>query len=1331
MRVSFYLPLAAVCLLTFSGGISAQTNPTGNFSCTVTDPSNAAVAKAAVQLTEASNGTTFRTVSDTDGHCFVANVPPGTYNATITAPGFQSAVFRSIVIAVGQTYDLKAPLQLGQVTSTVSVEAGEQLLETSDSSVTTTVTGPIITHLPSASNSALWGVGLMSPDIQTIGGPRQSSADGLPGGVVNITYDGISAQWQPGKSGDPLFTMVYTNADAVAEFSMSSAAASASETGEGAIQIKMVSPRGSNQFHGGVWEYFRNDDLNSNYYFNNLAGLPRQQVRYNQFGGKIGGPIIKDKLFFYADLDYWSRPQGVSRTRTLLTPSAAGGVYTYAPASMPSSTPSWVTCNPGAGTCAANLFQLAQSFGGSSQVDPVIGQALAEIQSSVTAPGVHAAAPPSLFQQAITFNNSGQYTQQMPDLRLDWNITSKHSAEFDYHLTRFILNPDILNAHDATYLVAPFSTNLGGYYADRQIFAWAWRWNISATASNEVRFGFQNSPEWFAPNLNPGAYPVANTNLGSIHIQPVLPSSVFLFDNPWQQTSPTRDNPAVAQLNDNLAWTHGRHNMSFGVTASRERYSDVNYSPTYAAVSLGMNSVDPMAANFNTTTLPGISPTDQNIAAQLYGVLAGRVTSYNGSVAFDPSTRQFVTGLQQTDRYHQTDLGIYATDSFRLRSDLTLNYGLRWQYEGVPVDDLNEYFNLQGGYTGLFGVSGPGNLFKPGVMTGSMPGYVLDNGVPWYNNWHKGFAPSFGLAWQPSTQSPLLQKILGKPGATVIRGGYTIAYSREGTFNWVAPSNPGNMGQQFTAPVAPGSALSPGVFTAGSLTLGSLNFPNLAQNPAAFSSSFPVNPTAGNAVYATDPNLHMPYVQSWSLGIQRSLTRDMALEVRYVGNHGVGLWGQTNLNEVNIFENGFLNEFRNAMNNLNVCQANAAACINSQAGMGVPGSAQTSATFADWGLPGQAPLPILTASFTGSTNSGARSATQANSNFSSGSFVTPIQTGQAGSVANTLSGQGGQSLTYWQNLMAAGYPRNFWVVNPDATGGAYVLRNAFQSTYNAMVLEFRRRPAHGLTFDATYTFSKGLTDDWQRNTNNAPDDFETLRNTSLMKGPSPYDLRNAIKVYTLYELPFGQGKHWVSSSHVMNQVIGGWEFITENRWQTGRPALLVGGLGGTVNQYDGGVQLNGITMSQLQSEVGVYKTASPAPGAVWFLPQQLLGPQGQGVNNAMISPCSIPGQFCGRDFLYGPHFFRSDWSMVKVTNITEKIKLELRAEFLNVFNNVNFLWGDAYGIPGYSAGASFFSTVTGNLQNPAFGRIFTGYQDLDSTADPGGRTVQLVARISF
>ena len=1293
----------------------AQTNPTGTLSGTVLDSSNAVVPSAALQVVETTTGTSLKTTSGVDGHFYIGNLAPGDYTLTVTSKGFQTAIYKSVKIVVGQIYDLKVVLKLGEVSSTVTVEAGEQVLQTTQTSIGTTISGPLITHLPSDSNTALWGATMMSPAIQTIGGPRQSSAEGLPGGAVNVTFDGIAAQWQPGKSGDPLFTMIYTSIDDVAEVNISTAAAGANESGEGAVQVNLVSQRGTNDYHGGVWEYFRNDWLNSNYYFNNLAGIPRQKMRYNQYGFKVGGPILKNKLFFFADMDWLARPQSSTQSRNLFTTQAAQGLYTYGVSSTPSSLPAWVTCTASgpAQTCTANLMQMAGSFGATSTIDTVVGTAITAAESAVTAPGVHSFANPSLNLQRIGFNSPGTYGQKMPDFRLDYNITPSHSFEFDYHLTKFSLGTDILNGRGITYPVAPFNTNQGGYTADRQIFAWAWRWNVSPTQSNEVRFGFQSSPEEFAGNINPGVYPTIATNLGSIRIQPAFPGG--LMDDPWLTfTSPTQDNPAVGQLSDNFVWTRGNHNMAFGTTITRQPYHDANYSPLFAQLSLGMDPNDPMAGNFNSTNLPGASTTDQNNAAQVYALLAGRINGYSASVALDPNTRQFVTGHALKDAYHQSDIGLYANDSWRFRPNLTLNYGLRWQYEGVPVDDLNEYFTVQGGYAGLFGVSGVNNLFKPGTLSGSSPVYVLDNGKPWYNNWHKGFAPSLGVAWQPGFESSMWQRLFGKPGDSVFRAGYSIAYSREGLFNWGGPSNPGYTGQQFSTPVA--SSPGPGEFTAGSLQLQNLNIPTVLQNPATFQTSFPINPSAFNSVNVASPNLHMPYIQSWSFGIQRQLTPNMALEARYVGNHGVGLWEAMNLNEVNIFENSFLAEFNNAASNLNICMANS--------------GCSTAPTFANTGLTGQVALPIYTAAFTGS-----QTGSQSDPNFSSGVFINQLQNGLAGSAASSLSG-----LSFLPNLEAAGFPSNFFVVNPDATGGANLVRNGFQSTYNALVLDFRRRPSHGLEFDANYTYSKGLTDDWQRNTGNFGEAFMSLRNPGLMKGPSPYDLRHAFKLFSVYDLPFGSGHRLSSGSSIVNDIIGGWTFNTNNRWQTGRVSLVFGGLGGTVNQNDGGVMLHGLSWNQFQSLLGVYKTpgtpasgGNPAiPGQVFYVPQAFLnGGNAPGANPAILSACNTPGKFCQRGFLYGPGFFRADWSLVKSTKITERVNSEFRVEFLNAFNNSNFLWGDAYNASGFYAGASFFSTISGNLQNPAFGQIGTAYQDPDSSDDLGGRIIQLVARISF
>lgn len=1298
-----FLSLALLSLVAIP--CHAQTNPTGTLSGTVLDSSNAVVAGAAVQLLETRTGTTYQTTSGADGHFLIGNLPPGTYTVTVSHEGFSKAAYQSVQIVVGQVYNLKAVLNVGAVSQTVSVEAGQQVLQTTQTEIGTTISGPVITNIPSDSNTALWGATMMSPAIQTIGGPRQSSAEGLPGGAVNVTFDGIAAQWQPGKSGDPLFTMIYTSIDDVSEVNVVSAASSANNSGEGAVQINLVSQRGTNQFHGGAWEYFRNDWLNSNYYFNNLAGSPRPKIRYNQYGFKLGGPIFKDKLWFFGDMDWLSRPASSVQTRTILNAQAATGKYTYSVSSVPGATPAWVTCNSGALTCTADLMQMAASFGGNSQIDSVIGKGIAASQQALTAPGDHSLGALGLNQAQFTFNTPGTYSQQMPDLRLDWNVTQNHSLEFDYHLTRFVLSTDILNGQGISYPVAPFNTNQGGYTANRMIYAVAWRWNLGPTKSNELRFGFQASPESFAGNINPAVYPVMTTNLGSIHVQPVFPSEGFMT-NPWLTTSPTTDNPSVGQLSDNFVWAKGNHSMAYGFTLTRALYHDSNSAPAYAQVTLGLDPNDPMSPNFNGTNLPGAGATDIGDAAQFYGLLAGHITNYSGSVALDSSKRQFVTGRNITDRYHQSDLGIYAGDSWRFRSNLTFNYGLRWQYEGVPVDDLNEYFNLQGGYAGLYGVSGTGNIFQPGTLTGSAPSYVLDNGKPWYNNWYKGFAPSVGVAWQPSVDSSWWHKIFGASGDSVFRGGYSIAYSREGTFNWAGANNPGFTGAQFTTAVSPSGTIGPGEFAAGSVQLQALSMQTLEQNPASFQTSNPVNPSAFNSVWASDPHLHMPYIQSWSLGIQRQITPDMAFEARYVGNHGVGLLETVNLNEVNIFENKFLTEFNNAANNLQICNATP--------------SCASSPSFADLGLAGQVPLPIFTAAFTGSTTG-----SQSDPNFSGATFLNPLQTGAAGGAASALTG-----LSYWQNLVAAGYPSNFWQVNPDATGGSYLTRNGFQSTYNALVLDLRRRASHGFEFDVNYTWSHGLTDDWQRNTNNFTDAFTSLRlPTKSMKGPSPYDLRSVIKTYIVYDLPFGEGHRLSFSNSFANRLIGGWSFNAVNRWQTGRPAILFGGFS-TFNQNDGGVIIPG-GVRALQSSLGVYKTTAPAPGAVWYFPQSALGAGGTFTNPQVLASCNTPGKFCQRAFIYGPQFFRADWSIQKNTKITERVGTQLRVEFLNAFNNANFLWGDAYNIPGYSAGASFFSTVSGNLTNPAFGRIFSAYTDEDSSDDFGGRTIQIVARINF
>ncbi|MGH9482277.1 MAG: hypothetical protein ACRD1L_09315, partial [Terriglobales bacterium] len=392
-------------------------------------------------------------------------------------------------------------------------------------------------------------------------------------------------------------------------------------------------------------------------------------------------------------------------------------------------------------------------------------------------------------------------------------------------------------------------------------------------------------------------------------------------------------------------------------------------------------------------------------------------------------------------------------------------------------------------------------------------------------------------------------------------------------------------------------------------------------------------------------------------------------------------WRILDLNEANIFENGFLTEFNNAATNLNACIA--AKCAKQ--------------SFANQGLPGQVAVPILTAAFTGST-----SGSQTNGNFTSGTFINDLKNGQAGSFANTL----GTNFSNVTNIAAANLAPNLFTVNPGALGGAFLLTDPNQSTYNGLQVELRRRMSNGLQMIANYTWSHSL----------GTGALQTIRDIGGDEAPGGSDLRHTFRLESLYELPFGPGRRWKSGNAWVDDVLGGWEWDGITRWQSGGVIQLTGGLGGTVNGNDGGVQLNGLNVSQLASLVGVSKqTKASGVGQVLFAPNSLLGAGQARSNQAILQSCTSAGSFCGVPYLYGPNFFKADWGLIKNVNLTESVKMTLRANVLDAFNNPNF------------------QNPSGNLQSssPGFMRITTAYSDFNSSQDPGGRVIELQARLSF
>ena len=434
------------------------------------------------------------------------------------------------------------------------------------------------------------------------------------------------------------------------------------------------------------------------------------------------------------------------------------------------------------------------------------------------------------------------------------------------------------------------------------------------------------------------------------------------------------------------------------------------------------------------------------------------------------------------------------------------------------------------------------------------------------------------------SKGDLLKKVFGSAGQFVIRGGYSIAYVREGfdTFYSMWGLNPGPF---LSLSVTP--ANNPTEFASGGFSgPGSVLFRD-ATLPRRFPPSqttFPITAGPGEDFNEWSPNLRMGYVQSWAFGLQRELSRNMALEIRYVGNHGTKLWRQYELNEVNIFENGFLDEFKIAQENLRLARL-----IN-----------PTSNNFGlQAGVPGTRAIPIISTALA-TTNDEA--------------FATTIRRGLAGSLASSIALNNTRmgrlitaNLVPFTTLSDGTKVSNFFVVNPlAAAGGSYLVTNDGHSTYNALQIELRRRLSKGLLIDGSYTFAKSLSNMFA-NSSSVFSQPTTLRDLDYDKGPSPFDLRQAFKINGIYELPIGPGRRWMNwQMPVVSKLLEGWQIGGVARIQSGTPLRITGGRTTFNNNIDGkdnGVVLHNLTTAQLQSMMQIRKDPS---GVVYFLPQDLI-----------------------------------------------------------------------------------------------------------------------------
>lgn len=1253
-------------LSSLSGLALAQAQTTARITGSVVDQQGAVISNAEIVIRNDATNQEYKVNAGDDGFFVVASVPVGVYTLTATAQGFKQTVVKNVKAEVGGVATVSVKLEVGAATETVTVTSGAEVLEKESNVVGTTIVGRQITQLPFTSRDALDLV-LNLPGTQSGGRPRQSTINGLPKAALNITLDGVNIQDTNLRSSDGFFTYIRPRIDAIEEVRVTTAGQSAESAAGGAVQINFVTKGGTNEYHGGAWWYHRNPSLNSNFYFNKLnrvqqpdgtfAETPRARVLLNQWGAKIGGPItpwLKDRAFFFFSYDEFRLPEATVRTRTILTQDAARGIFKYPDATAPG------------GIRSVDLLAIARnstlppSANMVSTVDPLISSVYADILASTAQGAVTPSSDPNF--NTFVFTNTGFQVRRFPTTRFDINITDKHHLEAVHNFNDFAGRADFLNARDPAF-PSPVPQIFGSQGSDRFSLATALRSQITSKLVSEFRFGLTGGTVLFFGNLAPGDFAPFNN----------LALDFPLGTDPHIPATNSRRNGPRFELRENVNWLKGRHSLNFGGGYIWDRlFSQSSGGNLVPQVQFGITTTDPATNAFNS-----IPATFRANARALYAMMTGRVTNVNINGKLDEESRKYTIDGTAIARNKQDEYGFWGQDSFKVRDNLTLNFGLRWEAVLAPRHRNGVY--IRPGYENLFGISGVGNLFSPGVTTGSQPFYSpVDEETKLYDDDLNNFAPNIGIAWSPKFGNTWLKKIFGEGDSTVIRAGYSISYFRGGNFDFdgVLSSNPG-------LTVFAGSRADI-EHTAGSILLRN-GLPTLRIPPDP---AFPRAVAIGEQLRDYDPNIRTPYVQSWSFGIQRELNRDTALEIRYVGNRSIGLIQQFQLNETNIFENGFLDEFIQAQRNLAINRAN---------GRGN--------NFRNNGLPGQTSLPIFEASFGSATSA----------NFANSNFLLDLDRGEAGRTAGRLA----FTSSFQNNRVARGLAANLFLVNPANLTTVALQTNGQSSWYNGLVVELRRRLAHGLLVQSSYTWSRSL------------DTFgHSIRNIQQHKSTSEFDIRHAFKLDYIYELPFGAGRKWDyrGPGGVIGKILEGWETDGIIRWQSGRQFDLSCGRQ-TFNTGDAGCVLVGMDARQLQEAIRIRKDPEAAlRGNVFWLPQDIIVNTQRAFGTLAdapptgryIGPPTTPGQVGSYIQLYGPSFFRADISLVKKTRVTETVSIEFRTEFLNAFNNINFLIG--------SPAADATNIGVGGL---TFGQTTQAYQDLSTTNDPGGRLIQFVFRINF
>jgi hypothetical protein len=1207
----------------------------------IKDPQGSVVAGATVTLINPETNFTRTTTSNDSGQYAFETIPPGVYNVEVEAKGFKKAVYTQVSALVSKPTERDVAMEIGEMTQTVSVTvgAGEALINTQDASLGNNFVSQQITQLPlNARNVA--NLLSLQPAVTPGGYVAGGRSD-----QANITLDGVDVNEQ--QTGDAFSPVLRVSPDTVEEFRVTTTNPNASQGRSSGAQVELVTKQGSNDWHGNLFEYHRNTIFTANDFFNNSTideetglSVKRPTLLRNNYGGSLGGPVVKDRFFFF--YNYEGRRDARQGTVNRLVPLASlGQGLLRFNAQPPRPCPTCPLPAPVPVTLTtAQLNGLTTGFNNTTQTPT--GNPLVNVNPVTVGilAGAAARYPANNDRIGDGVNTGGfQFNTPLPVklsahvARLDFNITkdARHIGYFRGNYQQDVTGgasqfPDTAPTNSWSH---PIGISTGH------------TWTISNNKINNFRYGLTRE---------------AFTNQGDSTENAITFRSVFSshsFARGFSRTTPTHN------LTDDFSWIKGNHSFGFGtniriVRNNRESFAaafdnGITNQSFYAGsgnvVSNPINAWLPQLTGLPVgTTISGASLVNTRHA---FAALLGRLSQYTANFNFNVDGTPLAANEPVIRSFATEEYDVYAQDIWKLRDNFTLTYGLRYGLSR-PVYERNGFqtrpnIGLQEYLDRRFAAAERGQNFDE-PLTVNLAGPAHD--APGFYSLDKNnFQPRVAVAWSPAFRSGILGTLFGTEKQSVFRGGFAITndyfgqalavnFDGNNTLGFGSNQTPSaNTYNVTTNPAPPITGLGMGIRgLPGITTPANLTFPQT--QPQDFSRRIEGS---------LDTNLVSPINYSWNFTYGRQFGKGIYVETSYIGRLARNLLATRDVMQLNnIVDQTSGQDWYTAAGILEQHRVNGTPVANIQ---NVP-----------WFENLYAPGEIDSIFFgLGLTNTQAAYAVMASG---------PGSGGRTPDCDALGCFEFGDDWTFLQDLLDAFSSRQLFFQSQ--YGALSAFGTIASSDYHGGTLSVRQR-LRGLTWDFNYTLSKSIDDASGLQTSGV---FGSAFITNALRqrdnrAVSDFDIRHIVNFNSIWDIPIGRGRQFMSSPNkFVNAVLGGWTLTSIARYNSGLPVSSPVDLGGWPTNWN--VRSWAMPIRDIQS--------SPNRGG-----------NGQNANlfadpvaayNSFRSPA--PGETGARNILRGMGFFSLDAGLYKSFSMpwSENHKLTIRWETFNV-TNTQYLQGNA------------------------------------------------------